>query len=1360
MSTDDVTSHLGDVDTVVPSTYERVFRSPTLLASWSTVFVDAGALPGGPIDPNAIKAALGLSADDLAAIGAATGATIDLSLNGLNVLLRHARLASALSLTVPDLLLWMTLCDALPSGSAPAVGGTPADTAEFLRRLALMQATGIELPDLDYLLRNGSATRSDKAFTSDQATAVLQGIRDALAKLAPAAQADPAAVQTIFVSALAAATGVSANVVTPALASTGILPLPAATVTQLLAQTGGVDPTQFQPLVDAFTRVAKAGALFTALKPSPAEFAFLIQGAGAFNWQNPAALPLATPTGSIYLPFERLVQALQLNRRQAARTPKLFDVLASWVTTLPADVASAIGNDDGALAVALHGTVPDLTALANALAAKTPTLDPATQPGTLADMGMLAAIGAALDATARYRIGAPALLQLAAAPPTVESAAAAMGVFQSQYAPSAWFGAVQPVEDTLRSMRRDALVAYLIGPGPATAMMPPLLSSDDIFNIFLIDPEMFPCGITTRLLEASLAVQQFVQQCFLGLATGVTVDATTDPGWNQWSWMSQFRLWQANRQVFLYPENYLLPELRKDQSPFFVDLGNELKQGNCDADATTAAFENYLRKLVEVRNLVVAAHYRETRLDGSRVLHVFARTQGTPPKWYYRSRAEGSLGAGIWSAWESVDLDIGSDQVVPFVWDQRLHLVWPAFKQISEKAASQVIPRVDSGTPTPSSAPPARKFWTVQFSMSELSAGVWQPKRTYAEKCYIETDNPSLAFTFRAFADAQSNLQLEIYLNVHWVSNDTWSGVLVSSGTLNMPDSPLATYSENSFPAAATVDLSQEPSYALVTQKNQFPNTLTTAPNYKFWGQDLRCYGPNAGTVNPLSVLALTGSQTAPVALTLLNTIDSQRVVLPLQDRTFDSGDPFFVADSSRTYFVFPHYYTVSSSPQELDNLAYIPQWTTSYAFTPFYHPYARTFLRELEIGGTDRLMLGQLQIDPQTVRAQGNFDFASVYQPQPTVMTPYPLEDIDFSIAGSYSLYNWELFYHAPMFVATQLMRNQQYEDAMRWLKYIFDPTDPKPAPVPGHFWRTRPFHEMNAADWLAQQIQNILTTLAANAQQGISDPDTAAALQDWLAHPFDPHRIARLRIGAYAKATVMKFLDNLIAWGDSLYAQYTMEKVAQAEQLYVYANLILGPRPEEVRLRDADFATKPDATTYAAIQGDLDEFSDVLVSIENVIAAPTPTLDGPDGGGDTPDLPQISTLFFCIPPNDQLLAYWDTVADRLYKIRHCLNLQGVAQPLAAVRAAHQPLAVDGARRLWPRLDRCRGTLRAGVPVPRLPGARAAVDERRPRLRRAVLARIGEKGRRGTQHPARQPGSRHPDAPARHQDHGLDGGR
>jgi hypothetical protein len=1287
LQTRDVVSHLGDPDAIVPSTYSSVFRSPTLLASWGTVFVDAASLSGTPIvvpsDPpptplqlanlNAIKAALGLSADDIAAILAATGAANALTLDTLNTLLRHQRLAASQSLSVPDLLLWITL-----TGGQP-FGGAPADTAEFLRRLALLQATGMALYDLDNLLRNGSAAQSAHAFTLAQATSVLQTIRDALAKLTPAAQADGPTVQAIFVNALATATSVTANVVTPVLANTGVLPLPAATIAQLLAQTSGVDPSLFPQLVAAFNRVAKAAALSNALLPTDAEFAFLVQNAAAFNWIDPSNLPLTTPATSPYVPFERLVRALLLDRRQSARTPKLFDVLGSWLTALPADLASAITGNGGALAQALNASTDDVLRLASSLGATTPTLGAGTLSTALSDMGMLAAFASVLDTLSHYHIGATAFVQLASSPPTPDSATAAMGVFQAQYSQSAWFGAVQPVEDNLRQMRRDALVAYLIGQGSKVPISQPLLSSDDIFDYFLIDPEMCPCGLSTRLLEASLAVQQFVQQCFLNLVPQVTVDASADSGWNEWSWMQQFRLWQANRQVFLYPENYVLPELRTDKSPMFSDLENDLKQSNCDSDAATSAFENYLRKLVEISNLVIAAHYQEQKPDGSRVLHVFARTRATPPSWYYRTRSEGSFGSGIWNAWQPLNLDIHSDHLLPVIWDQRLHLIWPTFKSISEKSS-------DQGNPTSGgTASTSQTFWSVEFAMSELSAGQWQAKQTIAEKMYFNFgyDSP-LSYTFRAFQDPSFNLQFQTY--IHGIPEFGYPALL-ATGMMPMPDAPLSvTEDKYVFPNSSLqqIDTSQEPSYLLVNTADFFSplQGLAMPTHFGFSAQDLvyaNYLASNPGSVS-LYVLCQMTSKAPPSNVELLGSITNPHIVIPQQEPVFDSADPFFVTEPARSYFVQPHYYTVSSSPQELDNLAYIPQWSTRYAFSVFYHPFARTFLRELEIGGTDQLMQRNLQINPQQVRGQGTYNFANLYQPQPPVATPYPDEDVDFEVDGAYALYNWELFYHAPMFVASQLMVNQQYQTAMQWLEYIFDPTDPSPSPVPGHYWRMAKFYEMNANDWLAQQIQTILTTLAADAQQGISDPATAAAIQDWLANPFDPHRVAKLRIGAYGKATVMKFLDNLIAWGDSLYAQYTMENVAQAEQLYVFADLILGPLPDQVRLPTADQPSNPDTTTYADIESKLDEFSNALVDIENVIAAPSTSLTITNAVAKAPTLPRIvtgsgETLFFCIPPNDQLLAYWSTVADRLYKIRHCLNLQGVAQPLPLYAPPINPL-------------------------------------------------------------------------------------
>jgi hypothetical protein len=35
---------------------------------------------------------------------------------------------------------------------------------------------------------------------------------------------------------------------------------------------------------------------------------------------------------------------------------------------------------------------------------------------------------------------------------------------------------------------------------------------------------------------------------------------------NLWAWMRQYRRWEANRKVFLDPENYLEPEPRDDKT--------------------------------------------------------------------------------------------------------------------------------------------------------------------------------------------------------------------------------------------------------------------------------------------------------------------------------------------------------------------------------------------------------------------------------------------------------------------------------------------------------------------------------------------------------------------------------------------------------------------------------------------------------------------------------------------------------------------------------------------------------------------------------------------------------------------------
>ncbi|HEY6186457.1 MAG TPA: RHS repeat-associated core domain-containing protein [Pyrinomonadaceae bacterium] len=100
-------------------------------------------------------------------------------------------------------------------------------------------------------------------------------------------------------------------------------------------------------------------------------------------------------------------------------------------------------------------------------------------------------------------------------------------------------------------------------------------------------------------------------------------------------------------------------------------------------------------------------------------------------------------------------------------------------------------------------------------------------------------------------------------------------------------------------------------------------------------------------------------------------------------------------------------------------------------------------------------------------------------------------------------------------------------------------------------------------------QQIQKLLALLSYDGD----DPATLSRKQDverqvaeWRDNPFNPHLIARLRITAYQKNVVMRYIDNLIAWGDQLFSRDTIESINEATQLYVLASNMLGPRPQRI--------------------------------------------------------------------------------------------------------------------------------------------------------------------------------------------------
>jgi hypothetical protein len=245
---------------------------------------------------------------------------------------------------------------------------------------------------------------------------------------------------------------------------------------------------------------------------------------------------------------------------------------------------------------------------------------------------------------------------------------------KARYEHPRWLEVARGLNDPLREQQRDALVAFLI---PRLKGAPfPIRTANDLLDYFLLDVEMSSCMLTSRIKQAISSVQLFVQRCLLNLEPAVSPDEI-DP--ERWEWMKHYRIWEANRKVFLYPETYILPELRDDKTPLFKELETELLQNELTEETIEQAFVSYLYKLDEVARLDIRGFCREEQ-DDEDIYHVFGRTWNPPYVHYYRRGVfEKDATEGEWSPWERIDIDVQGDHLIPTLWNGRLLLFWPLF---------------------------------------------------------------------------------------------------------------------------------------------------------------------------------------------------------------------------------------------------------------------------------------------------------------------------------------------------------------------------------------------------------------------------------------------------------------------------------------------------------------------------------------------------------------------------------------------------------------------------------------------------------------------------------------------------------
>lgn len=955
-----------------------------------------------------------------------------------------------------------------------------------------------------------------------------------------------------------------------------------------------------------------------------------------------------------------------------------------------------------------------------------------------------------------------------------------------------YLGAFADVDDALKddieTAKRDVLQGYLIHKLDSPTIR--IADAADLYQYLLIDTEMSACDRTSLIAEGIGAVQLYMQRCRLNLEPGVT-DLQVPDVW--WDWMSNYRIWEANRRIFVYPENYVEPTLRRGASPQFDSLRDELKQNDITVDTVDAAFRGYMDGFSDMARLKVVSTYRvDIPVPGGgpqdfvETVFFFGRTNTEPYTFYYRKAenyrimdiSHGKARASArWTPWTKIDITIASAYISPIHAFGRLMIFW-----IEPES------RTNSSISNQSQEDYTVQAITIKFSFLNFSGNWSQPqiyRRDVTHKFdpddYIRSSpiGPSdllgdrNIFWQRIYAahlppesyvgprppfDNAEQVLLLYGLNLVYragvpvppldpppadrypqraLVNDqvyrlfTRAAGMAQVGAGKIPDGQVVM--KASTVMSASLDQQDQPLVILDTMPNAPPGSMAFSPYID--GTQLRLADfPNAISADYYadSTPGTRGTPptfNGPTALLLQNFSPPNLNLATVKNQpgwfVVDNGDDMFLASAlltplSKISDVIIGATEVAGAPAE-QRYVYMRPFTV-YPRPPLFNiPFAFSRLgtdtigqlsRALSTGGVDALLR------PATQRAK-ELNFKRFYPDpdnQPINVIDATTDQLDFN--GAYGPYFWEVFFHTPFLVADRLGANQRFAEAKQWYEYIFNPTqkleDDTAADPKQRYWRFLPFRDISA-----ETLREIL-----------SNVDQIAAYNDT---PFDPDAIARLRPTAYPKAIVMRYIRNLIDWADYQFSQDTRESIDEARNLYVLASDLLGPKPEDVGDFDppppksyddikAAYATSgqarggsADTIVFAMSASARDDFYNGLTvqitggagvgqvgtariydgesrtatmtrpwlavapdttSTYSVTGIPQFLIDAENSSlihAETVDLMTGNEMpfndlgtYFCVPENGDLMALWDLIADRLFKIRHCMNIAGQERPLA----------------------------------------------------------------------------------------------
>lgn len=782
---------------------------------------------------------------------------------------------------------------------------------------------------------------------------------------------------------------------------------------------------------------------------------------------------------------------------------------------------------------------------------------------------------------------------------------------------------------------RDAQLAFYLNkvvPNNATTRNLKLKTAQDLYEYWFLDVLVSQDVPTTPVACAIASLQQYIHRILMNMEPGYDSASITAEHLRTWrNEMHQYATWAAHQKLLYFPATYLDPALRADKSDNFRQLENDLNQHRIQTDAVQAAVMAYLSRFEEVANLNILNGYIDGRDFANSTYYFIAKSRsentyfwrsldmtqrpltGTPPPPPATAPKLDQPDPYAWSDWEKADVPI-SDSVAehsirPVWFNNRLFLIWA--ECIHQDPATRIA-HSDANTAQPGPSHPLLRLSLCykkqdgSWSTPRVCLQSYCEDKTLRDKD-IQTIKPLLG-TVATHHSKGSQHFLFLALCVRGSQTDSDKNFIFIETT------------------CIDKNLSHEPDRSDTTKK---PSVRTYLQYSSAEQELLDCNVHRIQTKDPLQTEA--GSPTD--------------VYLGTEDELPEGGVYFGQNPPSKG---LPPDITDARSSLGTTQLL---DFSKSAINTSDAKDKPRQPIRLNTVFAAELIRRTENSLDEL-------FDWQTQHLPEPD----FPgASNTRMDFHGPYGRYFTELFLYVPWLIADRLSSEHRYEEAERWLRYVFDPS--------------------RGSEKCWTSVPLVANDMPAYADQA----------------PHDPHQIALSHPVHFRKALYFLYLDILINRGDAAYRELTPDSLSEAKLWYTRALDLLGPRP----------VVQPvDQWTSISLQALSETTNDRLRAFERSLARSTATptlLIRKDSS--RPSLPGIDTVQLRLPFNPELLKRWDMTESRLYNLRHNLDIAGKPLHLPIFAAPLDPRGLPGANAL-----NIPDSAAAGLPGSHLPHYRFTI--------------------------------------------------